>query len=445
MMSEIWVDPPGALYAISYVTAAAGFMAFIRRPSWNCKKTIKSILFAAFLILFMFFTDDMPQIWFWPCLALEFAALYELMYCGNDMNQINAMYYTFHMFIIGEFTASLEWLICFFIVGGELGKLSVFQAFNLLVVYILVYGSIYLISRKLYRTQIDVNINGRELAMVAVICFTVFCMSNLSYVPVNTPFSAQLPREIFNIHTWVDLGGLAILFAYHTQLIELQMKVDFDNMQNILDMQYANYQISKRSVDMVNQKYHDLKHQINLLRAEFGSRDALEYLDKMESEIESYEAQNKTGNKILDTILTGKSLYCQQNDIKLTVVADGSLLNFMDIMDISSLFGNALDNAIESVGAISDKEKRLIHLTISKDKGFIRIRMENCYGGELDFENGLPQTTKRDRNYHGYGLKSIRSTVQKYNGSVRVEAKEGWFELRILIPGSINEREEIVR
>ena len=213
-------------------------------------------------------------------------------------------------------------------------------------------------------------------------------------------------------------------------------------MQNILDMQYANYQISKKSVDMVNQKYHDLKHQINLLRAEFDSKDALVYLDKMEREIESYEAQNKTGNKILDTILTGKSLYCQQNDIKLTVVADGSLLNFMDIMDVSALFGNALDNAIESVSAIQDKEKRLIHLTVSRDKGFVRIRMENCYGGELDFENGLPQTTKKDRNYHGYGLKSMRSTVQKYNGSVRVDAKDGWFELRVLIPVSVGEAGE---
>ena len=114
----------------------------------------------------------------------------------------------------------------------------------------------------------------------------------------------------------------------------------------------------------------------------------------------------------------------------------------MDIMDISALFGNALDNAIESVIAIPEKEKRLIHLTISKDKGFVRIRMENCYGGELDFENGLPQTTKKDRNYHGYGLKSMRSTVQKYNGSVRVEAKDGWFELRILIPVGIREEKE---
>ena len=442
MMGEIWINPPGILYAVSYVLAAVGFTFLKKKHPWNNKKRVLCIFMAAFLILFMAATDGVPKLLFWPCLIVEFATLYALMYFANDMNRINTLYYTIHMFIIGEFSASLEWLLCFFVIRGAEAKPSVLQILCLIVAYVLVQGILFLIGRKLYRASIDVHINSRELSMVAVIGIAVYFMSNLSYASVNPPFSAQLPRELFNIHTWVDLGGLAILFAYHIQLIELQLKVDFDNMQNILDMQYANYQISKKSVDMVNQKYHDLKHQINLLREEFDSKDALEYLDKMESEIESYEAQNKTGNKILDTILTGKSLYCQQNDIKLTVVADGSLLNFMDIMDISALFGNALDNAIESVIAIPEKEKRLIHLTISKDKGFVRIRMENCYGGELDFENGLPQTTKKDRNYHGYGLKSMRSTVQKYNGSVRVEAKDGWFELRILIPVGLREEKE---
>lgn len=442
MMTETWVNPPGILYGISYVFAAVGFTILNRKGVKPAKKALICGVGGAFIILFMFLTDDVPTLLFWPCVTLEFCSLYTVMYLGNGMNPVKTMYYTIHVFIIGEFSASLEWLLCFFVIR-KTAMLSVIQIIFLAVLYLLVQCALFMIERKLFCKPSNVDINRRELLTVAVIGIAVYMMSNLSYASVNTPFSAQLPRELFNIHTWVDLGGLAILFAYHVQLIELQMKVDFDNMQNILDMQYANYQISKKSVDMVNQKYHDLKHQISLLRAEFDSKDALEYLDKMESEIESYEAQNKTGNKILDTILTGKSLYCQQNDIKLTVVADGYLLSFMDIMDISALFGNALDNAIESVGAIQDKEKRLIHLTISRDKGFVRIRMENCYDGGLDFENGLPKTTKKDRNYHGYGLKSIRSTVQKYNGSVRIEAKNGWFELRILIPVSIAEGREI--
>ena len=93
-----------------------------------------------------------------------------------------------------------------------------------------------------------------------------------------------------------------------------------------------------------------------MLRSE-TSEEKAHYLDAMEQEIRSYEAQNKTGNEVLDTILTSKSLYCQQHGITLTCVADGAALDFMDTMDLCSLFGNALDNAIESVEKLPDSEQ----------------------------------------------------------------------------------------
>ena len=153
----------------------------------------------------------------------------------------------------------------------------------------------------------------------------------------------------------------------------------------------------------------------------------------MEQDIRSYEAQNKTGNKTLDTLLTAKSLKCQDLGITLTCVADGALLDFFKPTDLSVLFGNALDNAIESVEKISDANKRLIHVSVAREKGFLRIRIENCYEGEINFVGGLPSTWK-DARYHGYGMKSIRSIVEKYNGSMTVKAENGWFELRILFP-----------
>ncbi len=435
MMGRGWVDPPGVVYAISYALAAFCYTTFIRKAPFDIKRILMRGVMTAVLIGFMLVTDGVPQEWFLPCMAVSVVMVFLLIYVSEPLPWKNALYYSVHMFIVGELIASLEWQVCYFIMGRHETENIPLQKYLLMAVtHLLICALIFVILAWINRKQKNVYISERELLATIVIAMVIYALSNLSYVTANTPFSAQLPREIFNIHTWVDLGGVAILTAYHAQLCELKMKMDFDNMQNILDMQYANYQISKKTVDMVNQKYHDLKHQIAILRSEFGSKEAMEQLDKMQKEIEAYEAQNKTGNKILDTILTSKSLYCQANDIKLTCVIDGSALDFMDIMDLSSLFGNALDNAIESVNAILDKEKKLIHVAVSKNKGFIRIRVENCYGNELDFENGLPKTTKNDRNYHGYGLKSIRSVVHKYNGTVTIEAKDGWFELRILIP-----------
>lgn len=120
----------------------------------------------------------------------------------------------------------------------------------------------------------------------------------------------------------------------------------------------------------MNRKYHDLKHQLIVLRGEPDSVKRNTYLDQMENEIKIYEAQNKTGNAVLDTLLTSKSMYCIAHNISLTCVADGELLGFMDVMDICTIFGNALDNAIEFAEEIPEEEKRLIHVTVLYKKAF---------------------------------------------------------------------------
>ena len=183
-----------------------------------------------------------------------------------------------------------------------------------------------------------------------------------------------------------------------------------------------------------NQKYHDLKHQINLLKSGADSEKAEEYLEQMEREIKIYETQNKTGNKVLDTILTSKSMHCQRHGIELKFMGEGQLLNFMEDMDISALFGNMLDNAIESVVKIKDRQKRLISLHVIQDKQFIRIRTENYCEENVQFQDGIPITTKKDKRFHGYGMKSMKKIVEKYGGSVMAGKTDNWFELKILIP-----------
>ena len=106
----------------------------------------------------------------------------------------------------------------------------------------------------------------------------------------------------------------------------------------------------------------------------------------------------------------------------------------MEDMDISALFGNMLDNAIESVCRQKNQEKRLIGLYVTREKQFLRIRTENYCEEKLEFRNGLPVTTKADKHLHGYGMKSIRTIVEKYGGSAVASQKNNWFELKILIP-----------
>ena len=72
-------------------------------------------------------------------------------------------------------------------------------------------------------------------------------------------------------------------------------------------------------------------------------------------------------------------------DIKFTCVVDGRLLEFMHVADICTLFGNALDNALEHVVTLRDPEKRIIHLTVSEQRGFVYIMMSNYCEEEIAF------------------------------------------------------------
>jgi hypothetical protein len=345
----------------------------------------------------------------------------------------NAGYYCVRAFILAEFAASLEWQLYYYI---ALSTNNISLWLNVLVFFVIygaVFGGIYFLEKKHFYLGKE-RVTAKELFFVIATGLTVFLASNLSYVYANTPFSSQITKEIFNIRTLVDLSGFVILFAYHILRREMQAKYDLDAMRNILQSQYTLYRKSGESIDMINRKYHDLKHQIAVLRAEQDSEKRLAFLNEMESEIKTYEAQNKTGNSVVDTILTGKSITCQKHNIELTCVVDGKLLNFMHVMDICTILGNALDNAIECEIQIEEEEKRLIHVEVLSRKDFIILRFENYFEGNIEYENNLPATTKANKEYHGYGIKSIKYTAQKYNGWVTVNTKGNWFELNIVIP-----------
>ncbi len=373
-------------------------------------------------------------IYLWiPCMIVAVMLMILFIYGCCDISITDAAYFGMIAFVVAEFMASVEWqIVCFFWKGQLLAIW--FKALLLIVIY----GAIALILLRLIHVHLPkdakMDISKKEYFSGLLIAVAVFAVSNMSYLTVNTPFSGRYSFEIGNIRTLVDLGGIAILYAHLIQCCELRVRKELEAVQSVLQNQYVQYKQSRESIELINYKYHDLKHQIAFLRSESDPAKREEFLNRMEEEIRQYEAQNKTGNKVLDTVLTTKSLYCAKHGITFTCVADGTLLDFMDAMDICSIFGNALDNAIECELKIADKEKRLIHVTVSKQKNFLILRFENYYEEALQYQEGKLVTTKKDKEYHGYGLKSIRYTVNKYEGAVSIDTNGNWFELKILIP-----------
>jgi hypothetical protein len=383
----------------------------------------------AFLVL----TGSFNVVFWLPVMAAAVLLMFAFVRALCPLPPKDCAFHLARTFIMAEFAAAIEWQIHCWIwpdYGGTPSLFVPFAAGCFAVLFVLYY----LLEKRSFYHDRPLCVTTGELCAAAALALITFGVSNLSFVTVKTPFSGIYGREILNMRAMVDLGGLSLLFAHYAMCRERRVVLELAAISRVLRTQYAQYQISKENIEIINKKHHDLKHQIAVLRAEPDSAKREAFLDEMENGIRAYETRYKTGSPVLDTILTSKGMYCSNRDISLTCVVDGAPLDFMDAMDICALFGNALDNAIESAERIRDKKRRLIHLTVARQKQFIIIRIENYFEGRLDFKGGLPLTTKGDAGNHGYGLKSMKQAVQKYGGNLRVDADKNCFKVSILIP-----------
>ena len=432
-MEHIMPDIPRIYTAIAEWMACMLFILPVKKRFDRVKTG--ALMAAALVIQSLFLTvTGNVKIYFWiPCMIIAVLLMIGFIYGCCEISLRDARYFGMIAFVAAEFMASIEWqVVCYFWDNGV--PSAAVQVVLLAVIYDVVSVILYKMLHIHLPEDGRMGINLKEYVSGLVIAVAVFAVSNISFLTENTPFSGRYSFEIGNIRTLVDLGGIAILYAHLTQCCELRVRRELEAVQNVLQNQYVQYKQSRESIELINYKYHDLKHQIAVLRSEEDPKKREEFLNRMEEEIRQYEAQNKTGNKVLDTVLTTKSLYCAKHGVTFTCVADGTLLDFMDVMDICSIFGNALDNAIECELKIPEKEKRLIHVTVSKQKQFLILRFENYCEETLQYQEGTPVTTKKEKEFHGYGLKSIQYTVNKYEGAVSVNLEDNWFELKILIP-----------
>ncbi len=392
-------------------------------------------LFLAAMLGYMAVTEPQNGIRF-NILMIGFAVLNGLMMSVlGKLNLSMMLYYGTRAFILGGFTCSLGWqLYIFLAIRFSTFQTGIAEGIFIGFIYLLVCGTAIIIERPRREITRELSVSLHVAVSTLIIGILVYILSSLSFTSLDTPFGASTYAEAFNIRTLAYLSGVTMLLSMHILLCGYYVERERDMLSQMLDMQINNVRLSQESIELVNRKYHDLKHQIALLRSEVGKEQKLAFLDQMEAEIKIYESQNKTGNPVLDTILTTKGMLCGKEGITLTCVADGKALSFLSVGDVSALFGNALDNAIEAARQVPEAANRRIHLTVSRRKGFILILVENPYIGKLSMRENIPRTTKEDKGNHGYGIKSILSIVKRYDGSMTISGEEGLFELRILIP-----------
>ncbi len=202
--------------------------------------------------------------------------------------------------------------------------------------------------------------------------------------------------------------------------------------QNNLDMiQYLwkkrqnQYVIAENNIRTINIKCHELKQQITKIQETGVTQNLTEDLENLKNSIGIYDAVVKTGNEVLDVVLTEKSLYCQTERVVMSCIADGKSMDFMEAMDIYFIFETLLDDAVEKVCRIKEVQKRQIAISVWTQCGLLMIQIENYCEEEEKEENQAKKVYERS---------SVEYVIRKYRGTLTGHKEGALFVQRISIP-----------
>lgn len=296
--------------------------------------------------------------------------------------------------------------------------------------YLLMYAFcfFYFGRRKLIGGSVKPNLTN--LIIVTVIVLLIYLLSAIiSYADMWSPYS-----RLYSILC----GILALCCQFgvfqnsHLQNENLKLAQDNAITKELIEQGGKQRQMTQDVIEIIDLKCHDLKRQIAILRS-LGNEEREKQIDKIENAVMLYGNIAKTGNYVLDIILTEKSLICENRKIKFSYIADGDSLSHLDSVDVVCLLGNVLDNAIDSI-VREEEERRVIKLNIATNQNMLSISCENYCGHQVTFLGGLPVSDKENKQEHGYGVKSIRYIVEQYGGNMVIKQEEDLFSVNIMIP-----------
>lgn len=298
----------------------------------------------------------------------------------------------------------------------------------------LVYFVICLICSQIYKRLVDnARLHTPLKVVVTLTGIFVLCQMLLEYCGhVFTGSSSALFLYYFcaSLYTVLNFAALlmiALLDGFRHENLSMH---DFINNK----MRY--YEMSHDGIISLQTKCHDLKHQISAIRSKLGKASLERYLDELEDSINEYSTVIESGNQTVDIVLTEKNILCNSMKVKFSYMIDGGLFAFLTDREIYSLFGNALDNALEGTMKVEDPLNRMISLKSNTRGGLVVLQVENTYAGSVDIVDGLPRTTKTESG-HGFGTRSIRRIAEKHGGGMSVRAEDGVFKLSVFMsPGT---------
>ena len=342
------------------------------------------------------------------CFRLPFPSLFSLCVAGYAVEHI-----AYHVSKIVQKATGL-------FVGASLGPLQDWELMELVVfplVYLIALGTIcYFAEKNECWKKTDLRFSALAISLVWI-CIGLTRLANHYGEGNSVPIS-------FYAITCCAMALVVQFVLYRT--VDLQSENTALNL--LWQEERKQFELSKKTIDTINIKYHDLKHKLRDMRL------PPEEAESIQDAVRIYGSRIRTGNEALDVLLTENSLHCSESGIRLTYMGNGADLGFMQTMDVYSLFGNAISNAVEAVEKLEDPEKKIIDIVSECRGDLVSIHISNFFTGSLQYEDGLPKTGKtQEEGFHGYGMKSMKLIAEKYGGSLSASADGDLFTLDVYL------------
>ena len=294
--------------------------------------------------------------------------------------------------------------------GVPFSMMIVAKALQFFLLY-LIRAGLYYRTQHISRYEIfPVILSGLSFLMVLIGINT-----NMAYIPGAEDQMVLLAGDVGILAAFI----LSILFT--EKYIEVKRISEEEKQKSMqLELQYQYYVRKKEDMDSVRKIYHDLKNHVRLLEQPENDR-------RINDGIRAIEDYYKTGNGFLDVIIADKMRKASEKQIRMECEIDFSQGFFVHPLDISTIFGNLLDNAMEALEKIEDEEKYIV-CKAGRKRDFLIISVQNSY------DRTKEEHWKRKSHMHGFGLKNVQDSVKKYKGNYSVQKESGRFKVHILLP-----------
>ncbi len=382
-------------------------------------KYLPCVLFFCFVYMWTWVIRD--QTFKMPAIIIAGTIFIKLCYRDTWFNSIICMFLLYTEIILGESIAGGILSHFFDPLTVKIGN-EIFMRWQtyfgfFIVMILLSFG----ISRLFRNFQYDATLKDFILIFVSYIFLIIVFLDDITIKSGNYNLEHHIMSSVLAIIFTVQL----LYIKNYTLLKKVEQQEQFTI--NRMNEQFCYYREKEEDEKRVRALYHDMKNHLLILEKQ-NSQETKQMVAELRRQISDYEDYVHTGNDFLDVIIRDKVKKAKEQGIDFLAVIDFTSGDFIEPLDISTIFGNALDNALEASVKLPP-EQRLITVKAGCNHDMLMIVFENnAVMGKMK------GTSKEDEFLHGFGIPNIRKAVEKYNGECVIRQENGKFVMKHIIP-----------